>query len=117
MKFLPLVHIVIAGCGAVLAWLIGGSHASASFSVGAAVALFNLTLLVIVWPLILAKKLVALSIGVIVFKFAILAWIINEVATGNQFHLGWFAVGLGTLVPSVLATAAKASRSSSEAKP
>jgi hypothetical protein len=80
----------------------------------------------------LVKKQVALSVGVIVFKFAILGWIIYEVATGNfsgkipgnifggsfansapngggtsfgpSLDLGWFGAGLATVVLSVLTT-------------
>ena len=78
--------------------------------------LINLCVHVVAWPRILVKKQVALSIGVIVFKFAILGWIIYEVVAGNligvvfgnrfgpRLDLGWFGAGLSIVVLSVLTT-------------
>jgi hypothetical protein len=74
---------------------------------GAAVTLFNLWVLVFVWPRILANKKVALAVATIVFKFAILGLILYLVTHSPAISLGWFALGLGTVVPSVLVTAFK----------
>jgi hypothetical protein len=63
-----------------------------------------------IWPIIFAKKGFALSVSVIVFKFAILAWIMNEVATGGLIHQGWFSIGLAQVVLTSVLTALKLSR-------
>lgn len=110
MIFLLAAHALItAGSTAAVFWLVG-SLAAISFLAGSALMLGNLFVLCLVWPLILRKKQVALSIGVIVFKFAILVWIISIVATHESPHrlqVLWFALGLSTVVLSSLATAVK----------
>lgn len=113
MRFLLTLHLTLGICGAALLLIAAGRNESVSFACGAALSLANLAVLVGTWPLLLAKKLVALSIGVIVFKFAILAWILNEVATGKLIQLGWFASGLALIVVSVLVTAFRDARQSS----
>jgi hypothetical protein len=117
MRFLLLIHLTLGVCGAALIFFLAGEPAAYSFAFGAAVAFMNLSVLVLTWPRLLAKKLVALSIGVIVFKFAILAWILYEVSTGNLNKLApkleWFVVGLALVVVSVVATAVQDSRQSS----
>ncbi len=117
MIFLLSSHAVFALLGAVLLHFTVGDLAMLSFLAGAGVAFANLAALCIAWPLILAKKLVALSIGVIVFKFAILGWIINIVVTGKYLSVGWFAVGLGLVIASVLATSVKVSRTQNAEEP
>ncbi len=74
---------------------------------GALVSAFNLWVLVYGWPKILANKRVALAVAAIVFKFAILGLILYFVTHTPAISLGWFAVGLGTVIPSVLVTAYK----------
>ncbi len=78
----------------------------------------DLAVLAIIVPFIFAKKQFALSIGVIVFKFAILAWIMNEAVnaasnavTQSQCSLGWFAVGIALINVSAIVTAVRFSRS------
>jgi hypothetical protein len=89
-------------------WL--GLSTAEAFAAGSAVSLLNLVALTLTWPRLLQKKQVALSISVIVFKFAILGWIIYEVVSRSLFHVGWFSVGLGLVVVSTVATALQYSR-------
>ena len=118
MKTPLLIHSALALCAAGLITLFYDFSPALSFLLGASVILVNLAVLALVIPFIFAKKQFALSIGVIVFKFAILAWIMNEAVntasstlTKSQFSLGWFAVGLALINVSALATAVKFSRS------
>lgn len=83
----------------------GTLAASLSTLGGAAVTLFNLYVLVAVWPRVLANKKVAQATGVIVFKFAILGLILYVVTHTPTVQLGWFALGLATVLPSVVVTA------------
>lgn len=107
MIFLLLCHVVIGAFAALLAWFGMGGVAGLSVLVGGLTMLGNLIVLCLVWPLLLEKKLVALSIGVIVFKFAILIWIISLVATSSRLQPAWFGLGLATVVLSALATAVR----------
>ena len=105
MTILLKIQVGFAVFGALLVAFFAGQPALWSFAGGAAVTLFNFAVLVYVWPVILAKKQVAPGIGVIIFKFAILGWILYLVAHSQTVRLGWFACGLATVLPSVLVTA------------
>jgi hypothetical protein len=118
MKFHLLIHTAITLCAAAVLVLIYGFSQAVSFLFGALVILVDVAVLAFVLPFIFAKKQFALSIGVIVFKFAILAWIMNEAVIAasssvskTQFSLGWFAMGIALINVSALVTAAKFSRS------
>ena len=116
MTFLLAIHSVITVLAALLLGHFVSPLAGKSVLAGGAVSLLNLVALVVAWPLILRKKLFALSISIIVIKFAILGWILYAVvsATLHQklWHLGWFSVGLGLVVFSVVATAFQSTRTS-----
>ena len=99
------IHAAMSLLLGVVVYFACSKVASLGFLFGAGVSFFNLLTLVIVWPLILRKKLVALSGGIIVIKFAILGWILYEVVTQNSLQVGWFATGLAVVVLSVLVTA------------
>jgi hypothetical protein len=102
MKRVLEFHIAVSLALAILLYSLRSSEAAIAFIFGSSVSFFNLLALAVVWPWILAKKLVALSIGIIVIKFAILGWILYEVATKNLVQVEWFAVGLGVVILTVL---------------
>lgn len=104
MRFLLLFH---AAASIVLVAIVAlTNEASATYSVlaGALVSLMNLVFLVITWPRLLAKKQVALAVAAIVFKFALLGLILYFVMQSEAIRLGWFSMGLGMVIVSVLAT-------------
>lgn len=104
MNMLISIHLAL---GVALTALLAGVQdwsAAIGFAAGAGVSFLNVLVLVSTWSRILAKKSVALSVGVIVFKFAILGWIIYEVVTEKTVHVGWFSAGLGLVILSTLAT-------------
>jgi hypothetical protein len=105
MSFLLYFHSLLTLSAAALIWLWRDLEAAKSFAAGGAVIFFSFVVSVVFWPLVLRKKLIALSVSVIVFKFAILAWILKVVATGKSIQLGWFSGGLALVVVSALATA------------
>ena len=120
LRFMLWIHLAfsIVGAGFVAAAYDGST--GIWFLFGGLLMLFNLAVHVFAWPRLLAKKSIALSIGVIVFKFAILGWIIYEAANGpriahllglnpDSFSLAAFAGGLVLIVPSVFATALRVS--------
>lgn len=105
MKFLIYFELVLGVVGTSLAFFLVAPTAGISFAAGAAVTLFNFAVLVFGWPRILAKKQVAPATAAIVFKFAILGWILYLVAHSPAINLAWFAMGLATVIPSVIVTA------------
>lgn len=113
MKFLLTTQFILSLFLSLLLWLIFDRTVALSFAAGSFLMFGNLAVMSLVWPLILAKKQVALSTGVIVFKFAILTWILFIVATGNSIRAGWFAVGLSLVVVTAVITAFKTSATSS----
>lgn len=114
MKFLLSFHLAAGVALTAVFSLMSSTSDALSFAAGAGLSFLNLCALTFAWPRILAKKLVALSIGVIVFKFAILGWVIYEVVTSRQIRLGWFAGGLGLVVLSTVVTSFIVSRKSPE---
>ncbi len=114
MKFLVAFHFLLGAAGTVILAYGAGEVAAKGFALGAGVSWFNLLSLVLTWPWILAKKLVALSVGVIVLKFAILGSIVYVTVFSRAVDLGWFAAGLTTVVVSVVVTAFVVSRESPE---
>ena len=97
--------VMQAAVTALLAALIAPTQdhtATVSVLSGALASALNLIFLVVSWPLILQKKQVALGMMGIVFKFALLVGILYFVAESKIISLGWFAIGLGTVIPSVI---------------
>lgn len=118
MRFVLVSHAAIALCAALIFLLFFGLHEALSFAMGALVMWGDLAIMAIGLPFIFAKKQIALSVSVIVFKFAILAWIMNEavkaaspMTANSHFYLGWFAGGIALINVSALVTAVKLSRS------
>jgi uncharacterized membrane protein YczE len=52
------------------------------------------------WGFIFQKKLIALSIGIIVFKYAILGIIIFTLVKQTWFDTLWFSLGVASLILS-----------------
>lgn len=109
MRFLLLFHLAASAVLVLVVGFAGGWPAALSALTGALVSMFNLAMLVITWPRLLAKKQVAVAIAAIVFKFALLGLILYFVAQSQTIRLGWFSIGLGVVIASVLATSIFAS--------
>lgn len=71
---------------------------AASYATGVLVVLFNVATLYFVWSRILRKKFIALALGIIVFKYAILGLIIYRLLHTEWLSAIWFSVGLSTLM-------------------
>lgn len=104
MRRLLYSHVISGLIGAVLVYL-SSPGGLTSYAIGAAISFIHLSSLVYAWPRLLAKKQVALSIVIIVFKFAILGWILYLAVNSDAIRLGWLAVGIALVVPSVIITA------------
>jgi hypothetical protein len=109
MTFMLVIHAALGLLGSAYVFSAYSQTAALSFLAGSVLSFINLVVLVYATPRILAKKQVAWAVAIIVFKFAILGWIMYEVVTGSFLHLGWFAAGLSLVILSVLAASFKAS--------
>lgn len=105
MNFLVIFHIATSAFIAACLYLWGAPAMVSAFLVGTTLSLANVVLLHFAWKRILEKKLVALSAGVIVIKYATLGFIIYRIASRNLFQLEWLCVGLGVILVSAVATA------------
>jgi uncharacterized membrane protein len=113
MVFLLIFHAALACVITVSLHYVFGQTEASAFAAGAGVSFLNLIFLALTWPRLLQKKQVALSTGVIVFKFAILGWIIYEVVARKLFHLGWFSAGLALVIVSTVVAALQYARRNS----
>jgi hypothetical protein len=98
--FLGYLVLTVIGASALLVFV--SSAASASFILGCALMMLNVAALHFAWSRILAKKQVALPVGVIVIKYAILGFIIYRVSTGNLLPVAWFAAGFSLVLVSAV---------------
>src|SRR5690348_9151075 len=105
MKFLFLFHSVVGALLSTVILAAFGQQAAIAFLFGVFLGGGNFFILHFCWSRILKKKLIALSIGIIVIKYATLGFIIYQTAVENWFHMGWLSAGFGTVVPTALATA------------
>lgn len=105
MKVFFLSYFIGALIGAIVLLVWHSQLAAVSFLVGSALMMLNVATLNFAWGRILAKKQVALPVGVIVIKYAILGFIIYYIATESSLLVPWFAAGFSlVLVSSVAST-------------
>ena len=83
-------------------WLLGQTHSAASYFSGSFLIFINVLILAVAWSFISQKKLVALAVSVIVFKYAILGVIIYRLLKFPWLSPLWMSVGLGSLLVTTL---------------
>jgi hypothetical protein len=105
LYFLLVVHAALGLLVSLITFKYLGWIYTQGVAAGVLLSLVNMGLLVFAWSRIFEKKQVALSIGVIVFKFAILGWIIYKVVSRQLFPLEGFAAGMGLVMISAVLTA------------
>ena len=102
MTRLVATHVILSifliiPIGWVISWGAGNS-----FGVGSILVLLNLLALAWAWSRIFRKKTVALAVGVIVIKYAILGLIIYVLIKQNKVQPVWFLGGLSSIFLSIL---------------
>ncbi len=95
-------QLIVTVLGTLLLWMFAAPHQDVSYLVGSLLILLSFILLGIGYGLIFKKKLVALAIGIIVFKYAILGIIIYTLIQQSWFDRLWFAMGIASFVLSAL---------------
>lgn len=107
MKFVLVIQALVTVLGGLLLGLFAAPQRSGSFISGALVILLSFWMFGVAWSLIFGKKLVALAIVIIVFKYAILGIIIYKLVGLPWFDTLWFALGVASFVLSALGYAVK----------
>lgn len=102
MRLFFLSYLIGAVVGALVLQIWHSQLAAVSFIVGAVLMMLNVATLNFAWGRILTKKQVALPVGVIVIKYAILGFIIYYVATHNVLLVPWFAAGFAVVLLSAV---------------
>ncbi len=105
MKAVFLLQLFFLVIGTGVLKLSASTQGAISYAAGAGLVLLNLGLLTWAWSKILSKKLVALAVSTIVFKYAIFAVIIYQILIYPGTDKLWFGVGLSTLMITVLSYA------------
>ena len=97
--FWQLNMAIIFGLGLLMA---NGLYAALSCLLGSFLVGANFLVLIWGWQRIFLKKTIALAVGVIVFKYAILGLIIYLVISLKKVDELGFLLGLGTSFPTVI---------------
>lgn len=86
----------------VICLISGQNNFVLSYLVGSLLMVTNFLLLYWLWRILLFKKVIALALVLIVFKYAILGFLIYKTLTSAWNNPLAFSLGLLTLVPAVV---------------
>ncbi|UOF00390.1 hypothetical protein [Bdellovibrio reynosensis] len=107
MKIVLIVQSVVTLIGGLLLQYFYAPQQALSFVAGSLTILTSCILLAVGFSLIFRKKLIALAIGIIVFKYAILGIIIFTLVKLSWFSPLWFSMGVASLILSAISFAVK----------
>lgn len=102
LKLFFIIHIVMAVLWAVISLCVLDGLALYNFIAGELLMSFSLTSIGFALYLGFFKKNIALLVGVIVFKWPILIYVVFKLIGNNQASLGYFAAGFSTWIFSAL---------------
>jgi hypothetical protein len=105
MKLILLSQVIITILGSLLLAYFAAMPQAFSYAVGSGLILLSFILLAWGWGLIFSKKMIALAMGIIVFKYAILGIIIYTLVRLSWFVPLWFAMGVASFTFSAFAYA------------
>ena len=91
-----------------------GQQQSASFATGSLAIGLSFAMMAIGYGLIFKKKMIALAVGIIVFKYAILGIIIFTLVKLAWFDPLWFSMGVASLILSAITYALKEAKEGSK---
>ena len=98
MKKVLTFQILIVVIGSLLLWAFGHQNLISSFASGGALVAGNFLVLGTLINFIFKKKLIALMVLVIVFKYAILGIIIYLLLKQTWLFPFWFAAGVSSMM-------------------
>jgi hypothetical protein len=103
MKRVLIFQALILAAGTILLYCYGPQQAAPSYIVGGFIVGGNFILLGNAWKMIFNKKQVALSVLIIVFKYAILGVIIYVLVNQKWLSPFWFSAGIASMMVASLA--------------
>lgn len=101
------VHVLLSLVMIAAMFLFQTPQHATSFAAGTAVIAVNWLALEFVWSRLLAKKSIALAIGVIVIKWAFFGAICIGIVRLNWVDSTWLILGVASIIPTVLVVALK----------
>jgi hypothetical protein len=102
MKIILSAQVLVCILGSLFLQYFNASNHALSYFCGSGMLLLSIFLMGIGWGLIFQKKLIALAVSVIVFKYAILGIIIFTIVGLPWFNPLWFAIGVASFVMSAI---------------
>jgi hypothetical protein len=102
LKLFLLIQAAVTLIGSIVLLEGRDSASAASFAIGSGIVFLNVLSLAFTFNRVIQKKLIALSISIIVFKYAILGIIIYKLLGLAWVDRLWLCVGLASLVVSAL---------------
>lgn len=105
MNFVLAFQMIISALGSILLGYFYAPQQAGSFAAGSLAIGLSFAMMAIGYALIFKKKMIALAIGIIVFKYAILGIIIFTLVKLSWFDPLWFSMGVASLVLSAIAYA------------
>ena len=113
MKLFSILQLAVTLIGSLVLYTWRDPLSAASYAAGAGLVLLNVISMGLLWFHVIRKKLIALSLSIIVFKYPILGIIIYKLLSFTWINRVWFSVGLASLVVTALFFAALSPRGSS----
>jgi hypothetical protein len=98
MKRVLLFQVLTVVIGIVLLFICGAQQNISSYASGGFLVTTNFVLLGMGWKMVFQKKLIALSVLIIVFKYAILGIFIYLLVKQSWLNPFWFAAGVSSMV-------------------
>ena len=102
LKLFFIIHIVISVLAGVIALCVFDGEAFRNFIIGELLMSFSLLSMGFALYLGFFKKNIALLVGVIVFKWPILIYVVFKLIGNNQAYLGYLAAGFSIWIFSAL---------------
>ncbi|MFS4458936.1 hypothetical protein [Bdellovibrio sp. HCB2-146] len=102
MKLIIIFQALFTILGSLLLAHFAALPQALSYAAGSGLIFLTFVLLAWGWSLIFSKKMIALAIGIIVFKYAILGIIIYTLVKLSWFTPLWFALGVASFAISAL---------------
>jgi len=102
MKLIVISQGLFTVLGSLLVDYYAAMPEAFSYAAGSGLIFLSFVLLAWGWGLIFSKKMIALAIGIIVFKYAILGIIIYTLVHLQWFAPLWFAIGVSSFALSAL---------------
>lgn len=114
MKIITLSHLFFALILGIFINFYFDRNCALSFLFGAGLIHLSYLALALSWSLIFQKKLIALAVILIIFKYAILGVILFQVVKLQWLDFLWFCLGIASFITAAITYAVIAARKKEE---